>query len=58
MAKGGKRKAAAGDVATNRQASFRYELLGKAIRLGDRVRVTVGRIDAPRGRVDLYPVEL
>ena len=31
---------------------------GKAIRLGDRVRVTVGRIDAPRGRVDLYPVEL
>jgi ribonuclease R len=31
---------------------------GRAIRLGDRVRVTVGRIDAPRGRVDLYPVEL
>jgi len=29
----------------------------KAIRLGDRVRVTVGRIEAPRGRVDLYPVE-
>jgi SsrA-binding protein len=27
MAKGGKRKAAAGDVATNRQASFRYNLL-------------------------------
>jgi SsrA-binding protein len=27
--KGGKRKAAAGDVATNRQASFRYELLDK-----------------------------
>lgn len=27
MAKGGKRKAAAGDVATNRQASFRYNLI-------------------------------
>ena len=31
---------------------------GRAIRLGDPVRVTVGRIDAPRGRVDLYPVAL
>jgi ribonuclease R len=31
---------------------------GKAIRLGDPVRVTVGRIEAPRGRVDLYPSEL
>jgi SsrA-binding protein len=29
MAKGGKKKAAPGDVATNRQASFRYELLDK-----------------------------
>jgi SsrA-binding protein len=29
MAKKGKRKAAAGDVATNRQASFRYHLLEK-----------------------------
>jgi SsrA-binding protein len=29
MAKGGKRKIAAGDIATNRQASFRYELLDK-----------------------------
>jgi SsrA-binding protein len=29
MAKGKKRKAAPGDVATNRQASFRYELLDK-----------------------------
>ena len=29
MAKKGKRKAAAGDVATNRQASFRYNLLEK-----------------------------
>ena len=27
MAKKGKRKAAAGDVATNRQAAFRYNLL-------------------------------
>jgi ribonuclease R len=31
---------------------------GKAIRLGDTVRVTVGRIEAPRGRVDLNPVAL
>jgi ribonuclease R len=30
---------------------------GRAIRLGDAVRVEVGRIDAPRGRVDLYPVD-
>jgi SsrA-binding protein len=29
MAKKGKRKAAAGDVATNRQASFRYEFLDR-----------------------------
>jgi SsrA-binding protein len=29
MAKGGKRKAAPGDVATNRQASFRYNLLDR-----------------------------
>jgi len=29
MAKGSKRKVAAGDVATNRQARFRYELLDK-----------------------------
>jgi SsrA-binding protein len=29
MAKGGKRKASPGDVATNRQARFRYELLDK-----------------------------
>jgi ribonuclease R len=31
---------------------------GKAIRLGDPVRVAVERVDAPRGRVDLLPVEL
>jgi ribonuclease R len=30
----------------------------RAIRLGDPVRIEVGRIDAPRGRVDLYPVEV
>ena len=29
MAKRGKRKTAPGDVATNRQASFRYEFLEK-----------------------------
>ena len=28
---------------------------GDAIRLGDPVRVTVGRVEAARGRVDLYP---
>jgi ribonuclease R len=28
---------------------------GRTLRLGDPVAVTVGRIDAPRGRVDLYP---
>jgi ribonuclease R len=28
---------------------------GRAIRLGDPVSVRVGRIDAPRGRVDLLP---
>jgi ribonuclease R len=31
---------------------------GRAIRLGDPVTVQVERIDAPRGRVDLAPVEL
>ncbi|MEA2424862.1 MAG: ribonuclease, partial [Thermoleophilaceae bacterium] len=31
---------------------------GKAIRLGDPVRVAVERVDTPRGRVDLLPVEL
>ena len=30
---------------------------GRVVRLGDPVRVVVGRIDAPRGRVDLYPVD-
>ena len=28
---------------------------GETIRLGDPIEVQVGRIDAPRGRVDLYP---
>jgi ribonuclease R len=31
---------------------------GRALRLGDPVRVEVARVDAPRGRVDLSPVEL
>jgi ribonuclease R len=31
---------------------------GKAIRLGDPVTVQVERVDAPRGRVDLSPVEV
>jgi ribonuclease R len=31
---------------------------GKAIRLGDPVTVQVAKIDAPRGRVDLSPVEI
>jgi len=26
------------------------------VRLGDQVEVKVGRVDAPRGRCDLYPV--
>jgi ribonuclease R len=30
---------------------------GGTIRLGDPVRVRVGRIDAPRGRVDLLPAD-
>ena len=31
---------------------------GEAIRLGDPVRVQVGRVDEARGRVDLHPVEV
>lgn len=31
---------------------------GKAIRLGDPVTVQVGKVDAPRGRVDLSPIEI
>ena len=31
---------------------------GRTLRSGDPVRVTAGRIDAPRGRVDLHPVDL
>ena len=31
---------------------------GRAIRLGDPVRVKVERVDTPRGRVDLLPVEV
>ena len=69
MAKKKKRKAAPGDIATNRQASFRFNLLDRfeagivlqgserRLRLGDSVRVEVDRVDAPRGRVDLIPAE-
>jgi ribonuclease R len=31
---------------------------GKAVRLGDPVRVQVERVETARGRVDLLPVEL
>jgi len=37
---------------------LRAERSGATIRIGDRVRVVVDRVDAPRGRVDLYPLEL
>jgi ribonuclease R len=30
---------------------------GRALRLGDEVRVRIARVDAPRGRVDLLPAE-
>jgi ribonuclease R len=30
---------------------------GGALRLGDPVKVTIGAVDAPRGRVDLLPVD-
>ncbi|MEI7889913.1 MAG: RNB domain-containing ribonuclease [Actinomycetes bacterium] len=29
---------------------------GKRLRLGDQIKVEVGRVDCPRGRCDLYPV--
>jgi ribonuclease R len=38
--------------------ALRAERSGRALRLGDPVEVTVERVDAPRGRVDLAPVEL
>ncbi len=37
---------------------LRGERSGATIKIGDRVRVVVDRVDAPRGRVDLYPLEL
>src|ERR687883_570812 len=40
--KGGKRKAAAGDVATNRQAGYRYEFLDK-LEAGIQLQGTEGR---------------
>jgi ribonuclease R len=36
---------------------LRGERSGGAIRIGDPMTVVVGRIDAPRGRVDLHPVD-
>jgi ribonuclease R len=38
------------------QTMLRASRSGRAIRLGDRLEVEVGTIDAPRGRVDLHPV--
>jgi ribonuclease R len=34
---------------------LRGERSGSAVRVGDPMAVAVGRIDAPRGRVDLHP---
>ncbi len=31
---------------------------GGMLRLGDEIRVRVGRIDTPRGRVDLLPADV
>jgi SsrA-binding protein len=63
MAKGGKRKAAAGDVATNRQASFRYELLDKIecgiVLLGTEVKsLRDGQITLKDGFVSVRDGEL
>src|SRR3954453_18639561 len=60
MAKGGKRKAAAGDIATNRQASFRYHLIDRyeaGIELqGSEVKsVRAGRVQLKDGYAALTP---
>ena len=60
MAKGGKRKAAAGDIATNRQASFRYHLIDRweaGIQLqGSEVKsVRAGRVQLKDGYAALTP---
>ena len=55
MAKGKKRKAAPGDVATNRQASYRYHLLDKLeagiVLTGHRGQVAARRQGAAQGRL-------
>src|SRR3954465_13035912 len=60
MAKGGKRKAAAGDIATNRQASFRYHLIDRyeaGIELqGSEVKsIRAGRVQLKDGYASLTP---
>src|SRR3954452_15415260 len=60
MAKGGKRKAAPGDIATNRQASFRYHLIDRweaGIELqGSEVKsVRAGRVQLKDGYAALTP---
>ena len=70
MAKGGKRKAAPGDIATNRQASFRYHLIDryeagiqlqgsevKSLRAG-RVQLKDGYAALQDGEVWLYNVHI
>jgi ribonuclease R len=42
----------------NEQETMLVARSGKRIRIGDQVTVQVGKIDAPRGRVDLLPVTL
>ncbi len=37
---------------------LRGERSGATLKIGDSVRVVVDRVDAPRGRVDLFPLEL
>ncbi|MBN1527754.1 MAG: RNB domain-containing ribonuclease [Thermoleophilaceae bacterium] len=40
----------------NEQGTALLTESGRALRLGDPIRVTVERVDAPRGRVDLAPI--
>jgi SsrA-binding protein len=60
MAKGGKRKAAAGDVATNRQASYRYHLIDRweagLVLQGSEVKsLREGRVQLKDGYASLTP---
>ena len=50
--------AATGGSSTSRARSCTATRSGGAIRLGDPVAVRVERVDAPRGRVDLEPVDV